>query len=167
MFRADSSTLKSDSDVQRSAAPPTIPRVVALSWTARTSVTIRPTSVPGNACLISRTRKLDSSARPVRPRSESARNVSGTNESSAKYAIIAARWVPRSAKNFCTSTRLRTRTGGVWVSVRAMDAARALADLTEISSQLRAAALVGPDGETIAGSERLGRAARGLVEAAQ
>ena len=26
--------------------------------------------------------------------------MSGTNESSAKYATIAARWVPRSAKNF-------------------------------------------------------------------
>jgi hypothetical protein len=29
-------------------------------------------------------------------------NVSGTKESSAKYAIIAARCVPRSAKNFPT-----------------------------------------------------------------
>ncbi len=48
-----------------------------------------------------------------------------------------------------------------------MDAARALADLTEISSQIREAALVGPDGETIAGSEPLARAARELIEAAQ
>jgi predicted regulator of Ras-like GTPase activity (Roadblock/LC7/MglB family) len=47
-----------------------------------------------------------------------------------------------------------------------MDAAQALADLTEISSQIRAAALVGSDGETIAGSESLARAARELIEAA-
>jgi len=47
-----------------------------------------------------------------------------------------------------------------------MDAAQALADLTEISSQIREAALVGPDGETIAGSESLARAARELIEAA-
>jgi hypothetical protein len=37
--------------------------------------------------------------------------VSGTNDSSAKYAIIAARCVPRSAKNFPTRSRRRTRTG--------------------------------------------------------
>ena len=48
-----------------------------------------------------------------------------------------------------------------------MDAAQALADLTEISSQIREAALVGPDGAVVAGSERLAQAARDLLEAAQ
>ena len=48
-----------------------------------------------------------------------------------------------------------------------MDAAQALADLTEISSQIREAALVGADGEVVAGSERVARAARELLEAAQ
>jgi predicted regulator of Ras-like GTPase activity (Roadblock/LC7/MglB family) len=48
-----------------------------------------------------------------------------------------------------------------------MDAARALADLTEISSQIREAALVGPDGQLVAGSERVARAARELLEAAE
>jgi hypothetical protein len=48
-----------------------------------------------------------------------------------------------------------------------MDAAQALADLTEISSQIREAALVGADGEVAAGSERVARAARELLEAAQ
>ena len=48
-----------------------------------------------------------------------------------------------------------------------MDAAQALADLTEISSQIREAALVGPDGEVVAGSARVAQAARELLEAAQ
>jgi predicted regulator of Ras-like GTPase activity (Roadblock/LC7/MglB family) len=47
-----------------------------------------------------------------------------------------------------------------------MDAARALADLTEISSQIREAALIGADGQLVAGSERVARAARELLEAA-
>jgi len=46
-------------------------------------------------------------------------------------------------------------------------AARALADLTEISAQIREAALVGPGGETLAGSESLARAAVDLLEAAR
>ena len=110
MLKADSSALKSDSDVQSRNAPPTIPSDHALSWTVRTSRTMSSIGVSGSACLISTTRKLDSSARPTSPSSERARNVSGTNESSAKYAIIAARCVPRSAKNFWTSLLFRLRT---------------------------------------------------------
>jgi hypothetical protein len=109
-LKADSSALKSESDVQSSAAAPTMPSVAALSCTLWTRSTMRSIGVPGSACLISFTRKLDSSARPVKPRKERARNVSGTKASSAKYAIIAARCVPRSAKNFRQSSRLRTRT---------------------------------------------------------
>src|SRR5712691_1012217 len=105
MLNADSSTLKSDSAVQSRNAPPTMPSVAALSCTSRTSVTMSPTGASGNACLSSVTRKLDSSARPARPSSASARNVSGTKERSAKYAIIAARCVPRSAKNFANRAR--------------------------------------------------------------
>jgi predicted regulator of Ras-like GTPase activity (Roadblock/LC7/MglB family) len=48
-----------------------------------------------------------------------------------------------------------------------VNAERALADLTEISSQIREAVIVGPDGATVAGSERLALAARELLEAAQ
>ena len=51
------------------------------------------------------------SSRPPGRRGRAARATrksSGTNESSAKYAIIAARWVPRSAKNFAHG---RARTG--------------------------------------------------------
>jgi hypothetical protein len=48
-----------------------------------------------------------------------------------------------------------------------MDAAQALADLTEISSQIREAALLGADGELVAGSDRVARAARELLDAAQ
>jgi hypothetical protein len=84
MLNADSSTLKSDKDVHRSAAPPTMPSVAALSCTACTSLTIWSIGVPGSARLISLTRKLDSSARPARPSSDSERNVSGTNDSRAK-----------------------------------------------------------------------------------
>src|ERR1041384_6041976 len=109
MLNADSSTLNSESDDQRRKAPPTIPSVAALSCTLRTSETMSPTGASGSACFSSVTRKLDSSARPAKPSSDSARNVSGANESSAKYAIIAARCVPRSAKNFANRVRLRTR----------------------------------------------------------
>ena len=54
--------------------------------------------------------------------------VSGTNESSAKYAIIAARWVPRSAWNLRKSSRFRTRTRAVSTLVGSapMDPAQAL-----------------------------------------
>jgi predicted regulator of Ras-like GTPase activity (Roadblock/LC7/MglB family) len=48
-----------------------------------------------------------------------------------------------------------------------VDAAQALADLTEISSQIREAALVGPDGTLVAGSERVAKAAAALLEAAR
>jgi predicted regulator of Ras-like GTPase activity (Roadblock/LC7/MglB family) len=48
-----------------------------------------------------------------------------------------------------------------------MDAARALADLTEISSQIRAAAILGPDGALVAGSERIAKAGWELLEAAR
>ena len=48
-----------------------------------------------------------------------------------------------------------------------MDAARALADLTEISTQIRDAALVGADGSLAAGSDRVARAARELLDAAR
>src|ERR1051326_3710810 len=111
MLNADSRTLNSESDVHSSAAPPTSPSAAALSCTAWTRCTICSIGVPGSARLISLTRKLDSSARPRRPSSDSDRNVSGTNESSAKYAIIAAKWGPRSAKNLRPRSRRLTRTG--------------------------------------------------------
>src|SRR5919199_3028465 len=176
MLKADSSTLKNESDVQIRAAPPMIPSAAAFRRTEFTRLTIRVIGTPGSVCLISLTRNDDSSARPVRPSSDSARNVSGTNESSAKYATIAARCVPRSAKNFCTRVRFRTRTGWSMACVSvspAMDAAQALADLTEISSQIESAALFGEDGEvgasTFADEERAQafvRAARELLDAA-
>src|SRR5919198_6515545 len=176
MLNADSSTLKNESEVQRSAAPPMIPSVAAFRRTEFTRLTIRTIGTPGSACLICRTRNVDSSARPVRPRSDRARKVSGTKLSSAKYATIAARCVPRSAKNFCTRVRFRTRTARsmACVSVRpAMDAAQALADLTEISSQIESAALFGEDGavgaSTFVDEERAQafvRAARELLDAA-
>src|ERR687885_3137 len=176
MLKADSSTLKNESDVQIRNAPPMIPSAAALRRTELTRSTMRLSGTPGSACVICRTRKVDSSARPVRPSSDSARNVSGTNESSAKYATIAARCVPRSAKNFCTRVRFRTRTGRSMACVSvspAMDAAQALADLTEISSQIESAAFFGEDGEvgasTFADEERAQafvRAARELLDAA-
>lgn len=55
-----------------------------------------------------------------------------------------------------------------------MDAAQALSDLTEVSSQIEAAALLAVDGTVLASTlddesrtERLARAAQGLVEAAE
>jgi hypothetical protein len=48
-----------------------------------------------------------------------------------------------------------------------MDAAQALAELTAVSAQIREAALLGSEGETLAGSDALARAARELLEAAR
>src|SRR5919204_1365132 len=149
MLNADSRTLKNDSAVQRRTTPPMLAIAAASFRTVLTRSTTRMIGTPGSDRRISRTRKLDSSARPVSPSSASARNVSGTKESNAKYAIIAARCVPRSAKNFANSVRLRTLTGSVWFGT--MDAARALADLAEISSQIESAVIV-DDAGAIAGS---------------
>jgi hypothetical protein len=112
MLNADSSALKSESDDQSSPIPPMIPSVAALSWTRWTSERMLLSELPGKARFNSRTRKSDASARCASPSSDSERKTSGTNESSAKYATIAARWVPRSAKNFATRARLRRRTCG-------------------------------------------------------
>src|SRR5712691_11310887 len=163
MLNADSSTLNSDSEVQTSAAPPTIPSAAALSWTMWTRLTIRSIGVPGSARLISLTRKLDSSARPVSPSRARERNARGTKDSSAKYAIIAARCVPRSAWNLRQRSRLRTRTRGSFYAFP-MDAQQALADLTEISSQIQAAVVFDDQGK-VAGST-LDRAAADLLELA-
>ena len=57
--------------------------------------------------------ELLASARGERPKSASARKTSGTKESSAKYATIAARCVPRSAKNFLQSWLNPIPTDGV------------------------------------------------------
>ena len=84
MLKADSSTLKSESAVQTRNRPPRIPSAVAFSRTVRTSRTMSSIGVSGSACLISRTRKLDSLGCPVKASSDSARKVSGTNASSAK-----------------------------------------------------------------------------------
>ena len=70
-----------------------------MSWISVTKSRIVSIDVRGNSLLSSHEQRLDSSARSANPSSAKARNKSGTNESSAKYAIIAARWVPRSAKN--------------------------------------------------------------------
>src|SRR5882762_7690042 len=143
MLKADSSTLKRESDVQPMKRPPMIPSAVACVCTERTTFKMPSIELVGNALISSVTRKLDSSARPAKPRSASARNRSGTNERSAKYAIIAARWVPRSAKNLLT-TRL---TCGSMLG--AMDAAQAIADLTEISPQIREVAIVDAKGSLV------------------
>ena len=74
----------------------------------RTARRIESTDVLGNVFESSRTKNDPSSAWCTSPSSASARKSSGTNERSAKYAIIAARCVPRSAKNLLT-TRLTAR----------------------------------------------------------
>src|SRR5215213_91460 len=169
MLKADSSTLKSESDVHSSAAPPTRPSAAALSCTVCTRLTIWSMGVPGSVFLISLTRNELSSARPVSPSSARDRNVNGTNESSAKYAIIAARCVPRSAKNFDQRSRLRTRIAPE-PRLRRMDAQQALADLTEISSQIKAAVVLDGKGavvgSTLPDGAALAQAATELLAAA-
>src|SRR5581483_10105316 len=109
MLNADSSTLKSESDDQSRKKPPTTPSAVALSWIVWTTRRIVVIEESGNAFFSSVTKKPDSSARPASPTSASERKSSGTNESSAKYAIIAARCVPRSTKNFENAFLTRAR----------------------------------------------------------
>ena len=78
--------------------------------------------------------------------------------------------MPRSAKNFARGWASGLCTPGSIVS--RVDAASALADLTEISSQVEAAVLVDADGgvlaSTVAGAagERLARAGLALLEMA-
>ncbi len=111
MLKADSSTLKSDSELQARKMPPMIPSSVEWFWIRVTVLTISSMDTLGNALDSSRTTKLCSFGRPEMPSSDSARKVSGTNERSAKYAIIAARCVPRSAKNFENGPFTRTEYG--------------------------------------------------------
>src|SRR5581483_10890818 len=99
MLNALSSTLKNESDDQSRNAPPTMPSAAAFAWIARTARRIESSDVLGNVRESSRTKNEPSSAWCTRPRSASDKRSSGTNERSAKYAIIAARCVPRSAKN--------------------------------------------------------------------
>src|SRR5262249_47814996 len=91
---------------------------------------------------------------------------------------------PRSAKNLCQRSRLRNRIGGVSPEPRPppppdvcfspVDVKQALADLTEISSQIQAAVVFDEDGK-VAGStvddagraEALAGAAVRLLEAAE
>ncbi len=103
MLKADSSALKNESEDQSRPTPPMIPSAAALFCTRWTSLMMLWSDVPGKACFSSLMKKSDAWARWARPKSESARKTSGTNDSSAKYATIAARWVPRSAKNLWTS----------------------------------------------------------------
>ena len=56
MLKADSRTLKSDSEVQSSAAPPRIPSAVACRSISRTVWTIDEIELPGNARFSSVTR---------------------------------------------------------------------------------------------------------------
>jgi hypothetical protein len=109
MLNADSSTLNSDNDVHRTVAAPIIPIAVALRWIERTARRMLSSEAPGRIRFSSVTKKLPSSAWPARPSSARASSSNGTNESSAKYAIIAERCVPRSAKNFATSVRFLSR----------------------------------------------------------
>src|SRR5215813_248544 len=152
MLSADSSALKNEVDDQSRPMPPMIPSAAALFCTRWTRLMMLLTDVPGKACFSSLTKKSDASARCARPKSESARKTSGTNERSAKYATIAAKWVPRSAKNLCTSFRPGIVTPeSSLIASTAMEAVRALADLLEISPQIEAAAVVSGEGE-LAGS---------------
>ena len=98
MLKADSSDENSDSELQRSATAPTTESVVAFRCTASTTLTIDSTDWSGKTSSRYETRALDEFAWSRNPSSESARKMSGTNEASAKYATIAARWVPRSTK---------------------------------------------------------------------
>src|SRR6186713_834065 len=165
MLNADSSTLKSEREVQPTNRAPITPIVAALSCTERTTLRIPSTELDGNALFSSVTRKLDSSARPAKPSRARARKRSGTKERSAKYAIMAARCVPRSAKNFEKSSPIVRE-----ANLSAMT--EPLAELTEISSQVEAAVLFDASGAVTAATlpgeaaARVASSARALMESA-
>src|SRR4051794_7997308 len=167
MLKALSSTLKKDRDDQSRNAPPTIPSAVAFSWMPRTARRIESSDVFGNVFESCRTKNDPSSAWCTSPRSASARKSSGTKERSAKYAIIAARWVPRSAKNL-----LRTRLTAASM-LALVDAAQAIADLREISPQVREVVVLASDGSVTgsnvaaARAQRLADGARRLMDEAE
>ena len=135
-----------------------MPSAVAFAWIARTALRIESSDVLGNVFESSRTKNEFSSAWCTSPSSASARKSSGTNDRSAKYAIIAARWVPRSAKNL-----LQDPLHFAPVCSDRMDATQAIADLTEISPQVKHVVVVGADGEP----RRLEPAERGRRRAAR
>src|SRR5437899_9357664 len=82
--------------------------------------------------------------------------------------MIAARCGPGSAKNVAAGARLRRRTGAVCtvLASRTMDAAQALADLTEISSQIEAAVLFDDGGAVIGSTLGSDEAAQAVAGAA-
>ncbi len=100
--------------------------MAALSWIPCTTFRIVSTELGGNASFSSRTKKSEASARCEKPSSASARNTSGRNDRSAKYAIIAARCVPRSAKNFANGSRMVREYGCVSFRPRWMSRKRSL-----------------------------------------
>src|SRR5215831_9456058 len=144
MLNALSSTEKSESDDHARNATPKMPSAVAFSRIARTARSRESRDVLGKVRWSSRTKNEPEFAWPAVLRTASERKSNGTNESSAKYAIIAARCVPRSAKNLRAIARISSS------MLRRMDAAQALADLTEISSQVVHVAIVDGDGEVLA-----------------
>src|SRR5262245_65939476 len=99
MLNALSSTLNSESDDHSRNAAPRIPSAAAFDWIARTARRIEATDVLGNVLWSSRTKNDPSLAWFTTLSTDSERKRSGTNDSSAKYAIMAARCVPRSAEN--------------------------------------------------------------------
>ena len=86
--------------------------VPALRWIARTTETICSTDWPGKMSSRYETRALEASTCPISPSPASAKKTSGTNESSAKYATIAARWVPRSRKKWENADPIGNRAEG-------------------------------------------------------
>ena len=172
MFSADSSALKSESDDQRRKTPPTIPRVAALSCTRWTSERMLLTELPGNA----RAQLLDEEVRCVRAVREAQERRARGTRAARRRAARSTRPSRRDASRgreelrqegsladaheresaardhdggFPHDSGLRPRPSSI--SLRRMDAAQALADLTEISSQIEAAVLFDEQG-TVAGS---------------
>src|SRR4051812_31375817 len=107
MLKALSSTEKSERDDQARNATPRMPSAVAFSRIARTARSSESSDVLGKARCSSRMKNEPEFAWPAVLRTASERKSSGTNESSAKYAIIAARCVPRSAKNLRAIARIK------------------------------------------------------------
>src|SRR6476659_6554606 len=107
MLNALSSTEKSESDDHARNATPRMPSAVAFSRIARTARSSESSDVLGKVRCSSRTKNEPEFAWPAVLSTASDRKSSGTNESSAKDALIAARCVPRSAKNLRAIARIK------------------------------------------------------------
>ena len=158
MLNALSSTLKNDSDDQSRKAPPTMPSAAAFDWIARTALRIESTEVLGNVFV-----ELADEERALvglmdepeqRERQEEQRHEREQREVGDHRRQVRAPVGEELADH---------RSHGRGSMLGPMDAAQAIADLTEISPQVQDVVVVAADGAL----RRLERSADAAAETAR